>query len=471
MNAIRPKSITHALVTDRVATYAPTRLAEALEFAQSDLVTGAPSKLTPDQARTLNLAPWCYHASAPDSLHRRVLATDFSRAWHLQMARDRALADLFTAWDAAGVRWAAFKGWAFALTVYPHPALRYSGDVDLIVDPDQATLARRHVPSDWHLVEPHLPTCDIAMYLIHSRLGLLVEVHHSLVPNLMMGEHHSRRITQAMLDDSRPRPTSAGCALPTLRTLQPSDLVLSLVMNRSWSADAWRPKVHDYLDLLNARLHAGVEAEHVAKRAAELRVARTWKRFLLRCDPYRSHLDLLTPRLHPTRHAWLNEFAIWPDKASPRLRALSRRAGRAPGVLARALRVLPTLLGVLRDLRRQTSPQAVAAQPAGPPMASIPPWQAQQAVAWCCRLSRAGRNILPAGPCVIESLTLFRALQRMGHEADWVLGHRPEPGQAPVGHAWVECQDRYALGLDAPARHSVYVQAYRQRGQPSRPSP
>lgn len=437
-----------------------SELGRALAAASMDLPAGHPATLTIEQARMLCLGPWCYWSAQAGSPWRHGLAADFAHEWQRQERRAAALIPLFRAWDALGVAVYAFKGLAMAWAVYPHPAARYAGDVDLLISPEDALRARQVSVPGWELVESTGLTCDIAFYLFCRELGLLVEVHDNLAPNACLGVSRSRDLTQKMIGAARCSfKLTAGHAAVDVRTLDPADLVLAMVINRSWSSDAWRSKPHDYLDIHYGQQKWGVTADRLQQRANDLGLGSTWLHFSRDCNPFTGRLDLVSPRLSPWRRL-RKHLAIWSGGVPPYVRTSCLRLGRGPALFFRSIRTMPAIAGVLRDLRAHPAPQVVAAKLKVRDQGGHRrwrPWQAEQAVRWAIRMLGPLSRLTSAGPCVVQSLALYRLLQADGHACEWFLGYRPGESGLPVGHAWVDCPGGHAFGL----AHGLKNQQYR----------
>ncbi len=445
----------------------PSTTHAALAAAAQDLLRGQPQAMTPAQARLLNLAAWGYFTAPPGSAHRAELAADFAAQWQRQRERASVLAPLFDAWRALGVQAVAFKGLALAWAAYPHPALRFAGDVDVLIDPAQAASARQVAVPGWRVVQAGEPKADLACILFHERSRLMVEVHTCIVPAHCSGRRHGDRVTRAMLDAAvPPPPVPPGHEAPPAawHMLAPVDLALALALNRAWSTDAWRHKPHDYLDLQHLADRHGATEAAVAARARELGLGRTWTLFTEHCSPQARRFDPVATRR--TRwQRWRKDWSTWHGGLPPRLRGqLQLTLHRLPA-LGRTLRAMPVLAGVLAALRAHPTPADVASRPvrARPAGQAWPVWKVEQAARRAHDiLGPLCRKLSDAGPCVVESLTLHRLLQHHGHDARWCLGYRQADGHgSPIAHAWVELPDPYALGIEYTLRSAQYRPAYR----------
>lgn len=457
-------------------------LRAALAAASHDMVRGAPERLSVDQARLLQLGAWCYHTAAPGSPHRQQLALDFARDWQQHQQRATVVLPLLQAWQRAGIRAVVFKGFALAWGVYPHPALRFCGDADVLLSRADAQRALQLPVPGWHLiVQPPLGDQRAAFLAYHPASGHTVDVQHDLLPAHGLRRWPGCSLTTRMLADADlhiPVATGAGgagspggaggrAAGASMLALRPDDLLLALAINRCWGADAFRNKPHDYQDLALTIQRHGLQADALAQRARQLGVLPLWQAFLRHCNPFTRHFDLIATRDHRLQRL-RNQLCPAPQGLPMTWGKVLQRGRRSVRVLHRAAQALPTALGVLRDLRRYPTPSAAsAAAPAAPARRATPwqPWQAEQAAGWALRLLAPLARRTDAGPCVQQSLTVLRLLQKHGHAANWCLGYRPAVGNAPVAHAWVETADPYAFGLEAHL-HNTRYQVVLRNGPP-----
>lgn len=418
-----------------------------LHAAAADVVSDLPQRMSASDARALGLAAWSFHQARSGSVFRAELARDFFDAWMTFRKRMAVLAPLLHAWRAAGLGVCAFKGLAVAATAYPHPAMRHYTDIDLVIDQADAFAARQCVDGGWDVVTQRLNS-DIAFYLVHRETGTLVEVHNCLVPMQRMGRHRSASFTRAMLVDAVEVDVSWEPEVSTpLRVLAPVDLMLAMIVNRSWSSDAWRHKPHDYLDMVHLSRQAGVDLGQLRARARDLGAGRTVEQFLLTCDPWRGRFDLASARRSRWQR-WKRDLALLPTSVPPRAVHLYERACHAPGVLWRMAQALPIVWAVSRELSRGVPPAQASQTRIDAGRKAWVPWHVDQAVSWARWLLRPALPDHLAGPCVLHSLSVFRLVRSMGMPAVWQLGHARLADGSLSAHAWVRLPDRYAFGVD-----------------------
>src|SRR5690606_22166076 len=72
-------------------------------------------------------------------------------------------------------------------------------------------------------------------------------------------------------------------------------LLVGLMAGRSWSGDRYVLRPHDVLDMKYLMQRGAIDKEALMERAAELRLVKTARLFLSRCDPDTGTLDLRTP--------------------------------------------------------------------------------------------------------------------------------------------------------------------------------
>lgn len=251
-----------------------------------------------------------------------------------------ALQRLFAAWNAAGITPLLFKGFYLAEFIYPLPAARSYGDVDVLIAETQgklaALLARQqgwlelwstcHPPTMLSLHDASYCGHELVQ-LYHPELGVQLDVHRRILHNLhnqLSEVSQQERITAQALAASRPQRWGGV----TIATLAPVDsLLVGLVLNRCWSGDGWALRPHDYLDfqLLQARFKLTRTA--LEQRAAELGCRRTLACFLTRCNPLEARLTLTPP-------------GFWRRQVY-HLRILAERRHRGVAALKAGLRELP----------------------------------------------------------------------------------------------------------------------------------
>lgn len=336
--------------------------AAALRYLERFLVgdEGAGFDLHALEAR--GLAAFAYgRAQAASGDGAPVGATEARLRMAYVMARARhaivrkATRDLLAAWHDAGIETLITKGFALAEYVYPDPAWRFYSDVDVAIAPVHLERAAQLAPDHgWNVVwragaEVGVNSRRGGAYQGHELLTLFhpatdvnMDVHRRLVhnnDNRLARWAKQEAITRAAWRASRPNRLDG---VP-VRLLDPRDAALiGLVLNRSWSSDAFALRVHDYLDLRFLAERAGVTRAVLEERASELGCERTLALFLERCDPYRRHLDL-TP---PNRNQRLRWDAVLASERGHRgAERLVLDLTRAPAQALDVLRELPHVAG------------------------------------------------------------------------------------------------------------------------------
>jgi hypothetical protein len=138
------------------------------------------------------------------------IAEPLHRAWLLEVGRDRLRDEMVAALTAAavakGVEVMIYKGWA-AARFYPEPGLRPSGDIDVIVEPDDARAAEE--------IAATVP-------------GIALDIHRSPPPGVGTSRDLLARADQITVD-------GAAIAVPG-----PADHVLMSAWHM-FKHGAWRP--------------------------------------------------------------------------------------------------------------------------------------------------------------------------------------------------------------------------------------
>ena len=284
----------------------------------------------------------------------------------------RIVADLITAWHDAGYDSLILKGFYLAEFVYPSPTWRPYSDVDIALrgragtDPATTAMAAADIAVEhgWELLwrfgeEPSVHSHHDADYnghelllLRHAALGIGLDVHRRLV--------HSNVTSWRVDAKSEELTTRVWAAAQPLRLLDaeafaPSftdSLLVGLIAGRSWSGDRYVLRPHDVLDMKYLMQRGQVDKEALLERAAELRMVRTARLFLRRCDPVAGTLDLRTPtavetfwydtylmseRGHRGLQRFGNDLATFPARVSailgelPHVRRLTHASGQDPG--------------------------------------------------------------------------------------------------------------------------------------------
>jgi len=403
---------------------------------EADLLAGCAQHISLAQARCTHLAAWAYYTAAPGSPLRRDCAADFAADWKRFQAIHSKLEILIAGWSAAAIEAIAFKGFPLALLFYPHPALRFFGDVDLYLRPQDVARALQLLPAGWTFVP--IPQGIAATHgigaLYSDDLQLTVDLHSSLLPRVAGNDTPSRWLGAKVWAASQPHALGRGL----IRIPSPTDLILvGLAINRGLGGDHWRPKAHDYLDISYLHQKTGITESEIEQRARALGFLHTWRAYARACDPYRKKLHLIAPR-RSAGYRLLRDLQSMFDAHSTFPRLLFARLGRAPAFVRDICRTLPTMLRVIRDSRLHGGPTQIVNTQPWPRARGLAPWQIALGVNRAQRLLAPLLRRVAAGPCVIRSITAYRLLAAEGHRPEWVCGFRARDGAQALGHAWVE---------------------------------
>jgi hypothetical protein len=126
------------------------------------------------------------HVAIPASVKEQLQARTMQHK-HANRVRARVLAEILTAFQAAGIEILVLKGAALAYVLYPEPGLRSMHDVDVLVSRSQARQAQAllaelgfNALSPGDVLPPkHLPTAQRRV----EGLPVSIEIHHNLYPD------------------------------------------------------------------------------------------------------------------------------------------------------------------------------------------------------------------------------------------------------------------------------------------------
>jgi Uncharacterised nucleotidyltransferase/Transglutaminase-like superfamily len=415
------------------------------------LVRGERAGLTGNDLRRANLAGFAYTALPVDDPLRAELRPDFVSA-ALRHAEIKAyLLPLLEACQQEGLRVVLFKGFPQAEFLYDAPAMRFYGDVDMLIRAeDTARIVEIALSLGWTLqyTAEILPVIFTHPSVLISPGGVaLLELQSTVLQSY---NPTSRRLTKAVFESS----DAVALDGASVRVLEPTDALLVMYLNRAWG-DFWGRKVHDYPDAKNLIEKRGVTQKALQARAAELGLGRVLRLAMESCDPWREKLHL--GRMSRARvWSWgLRAFPSWGAMALQQFTARVR-------LLPLAARFVMKALGLLREadnalghhsdlndvLRSLTPPPAAPGDEAQLPALTL---YTTIGLRWALRLQRRS-----ARSCVPRSLALYRALRLQGYEVSFVSGvERHGNARQLEGHAWVEWQGRPLAGTGdeaAPAR-------------------
>ena len=353
-----------------------------------------------------------------------------------------------------------------ARAVYQHPAARFCGDSDLLLSVEDAKRVRGQEVPGWKLYDPlrHWGDERRPYTLFHPKSRTSIDVHVSLLAQFGLSKAFCERFSEGVRSAaSLEFRLGSHAEAISVKVPAATDLLMVLAANRGWG-DGWRHKPHDYLDMALTIKRFGLTRDQLEQRSNELGMRTTWLQFLQHCNPFERHFDLTRTQFDRAMRL-RKSFVGVSGGLPPPIRSGLLRARRAAPALCRVARVIPTLLGVLSDLRHFPTPTEASESMRNVASTSSarawPLWQVEQAARWACRLTKPVVDQSGAGPCVVQSLTLFRLMQKHGHPCQWVLGYRVADGAAPVGHAWVEAQDPLAFGLGSYINNQRFKPVYR----------
>jgi hypothetical protein len=412
-----------------------------------------PDLLTLRQHR---LAPYAYRLLPPHHPDKTRLRPDMLTAAAHHEKMKRTLVPLLRLWANAGIEVLLFKGFYLAEFVYNTPALRFYGDVDMLIDPKHAATAEQlAADAGWRVVfsagRSLTPYIHELLHLRSPDGGVFVEVHRRVLQNYMPAFHSTQtRLTAAAWQ---------GAGKTSLEdvpvwVLQPSDAVLlGLVLNRFWSEDNYHLHARDYLDMHTLLHHFNLDEAHLRQRAKYLHCTRTFDQFWRRCNPLAGHVDLSTPN-YWQRQRW--NVATSVERPYPTLERYLAKALRLPGLIRDISRQMPLLLRVLRTLKRTDDVNAVLEQLDVPVSESqdIPLKTRQQivrGVKWGLTLLR----VRPGANCLPRTLAIYVALRKRGANAMFCSGFRRHKGTLE-GHAWVELNGFVLDELHEPLNPQLY---------------
>ena len=147
---------------------------------------------SPAQAEAHGLTPLLYthlqavDVSVPATIKQQLQARTMQHS-HAIRVRAKALAEILTAFQFAGIEALVLKGAALAHLVYPEPGLRPMRDLDLLVSPSQARQAQTLLGELGFNAPPPGDTLPAKHLLAAKRwsegMQVTVELHHNLYAN------------------------------------------------------------------------------------------------------------------------------------------------------------------------------------------------------------------------------------------------------------------------------------------------
>ncbi|WP_027481677.1 lasso peptide biosynthesis B2 protein [Deinococcus pimensis] len=414
----------------------------------------------PEVIRRARLGAYVYARLPAGTEGRDVFRRDYLSGLAQHHARRAELVELLRVWHASGIEVLLFKGFALAEWVYRDPGQRPSQDVDVLVRPGDErralSLARE---AGWrvgwdveHSVEPHKHE---VFKLLSPKGYVAIDAHRRVLHSHTRFHRQQARITGRVWEASVPVDWQGA----RVRLPSPEDtVVVGLALQRGWG-DHWRVRPHDYADFEAVIARYGVTSEALDARARELGVARSWRLFRDRCDPFWKNLSLAAP-------TFLGLQAL-------RWRVLPERPVFWERPLAEGLKRATATVDVLRELPGVLRVNHLLKEP-------LPLDELMTRVdALCPRRGKGGGStgyvvrgvhhslkflrIRQGGDCLPRALAIYAALRRRGDSPTFCSGVRIEDGQVE-SHAWIELDgkpvvDWYELPNGSPYKLNFAWQA------------
>lgn len=350
--------------------------------------------------------------------------------------------ELVRAWNAAGIVPMLFKGFMMAEFVYDLSAIRFYGDVDMIVKESEAARAAKiasKLPGwveTWNRTDTVLPNVHEESHLFTTDHSVRLDLHRFALHTFTSAKN-AQRLTNEMWSTSS-QVTWEGCqvALPAAEDAA----LLGIVLSRMWD-ESPGVKPHDVLDFRALSKKWGLSREALISRAEHFGLKKPLEAFLALCDPWEQKLDYKVLSQEKLR-IWRNSF--------PTAWQLEWRFAR----FDRLVRAIPTLLDVATQysnvlrvkklLRQKTDLFEIVATNEPSPRA-----QPNKTLKHLERIMRGIHwTLFLTGPrtdaCVPRSLAVYNALKAEGHDVVFVSGVRRNNGKLE-GHAWVELN---GIGLE-----------------------
>jgi hypothetical protein len=403
-----------------------------VQEVEHDLLAGKASRMSARTARNWRLAPWAYYTAAPDSALRRECGADFADAWRRVLRIQSRFAELLAAWNAAGIDVTVFKGFALAHLSYPHPALRHFGDIDAYLPPGEMARALEAMPAGWRVLPnlgaagPHGP-----VNLRSPCNELEIDLHRSFFkPNHATSPHHEAA-TRLLLENR----IAIDCGACGIRSLAPVDLALiGLAVNRGYGADRWRPKSHDYLDLLYLHQRQGLSEDAIRSRAEQLGLRRTWRAYARSCNPQFKVLRLARTWRSFAYRAW-NDASILAERREMPLIVV--RLLHTLAALRDVLIVMPTLLALINRARDTSSAEELLRLDLPMPSRKRK-YNLMRGVGRGLQLLRPLTRRQGHSGNLLRSIAAYRLLHWQGLPVVWVCGTSVSEDRAPEEYAWLE---------------------------------
>ncbi|MGH9884141.1 MAG: nucleotidyltransferase family protein, partial [bacterium] len=366
--------------------------------------------------RAAKLGAYAYTALPADHPDRAQFRTEYVAAFGRHEHLKSELRPLLREWRAHGVDVLLFKGFQLSEFVCPRPGARFHGDVDLLLLPGQVDRAE-HIAIQMGWRSARAPVWILNQNhnaLSLERGGVRIDVHCQVLHVVLPWYRAQRRITAMVWKQSRVRPWGGF----DIREPSPVDMLLvGLVLQRCWGAEAWQLKPHDVIDFKNISGRLGVTRQALSERARQLRCERTLVAFLDRCDPELGRLDL-SP-IPPSQRRRLNRVAFTERGLLGPMESTVARAMRAPFAALLALRFAPVVLKVRKSLAREADMRSLLdelSDTVATRASTLPRALVVAGVRWAHWLVGSGAF----GVCLVRALATFVALRERGWPVDFV---------------------------------------------------
>jgi len=248
------------------------------------LLTGSPPEPGTDWEAVINLAqrhnvsPFLYHILRPHRdripvVAHQTLQTLYYYAVARSLYRERQLREALDVLEAVGVPVVLLKGAAVAYTVYPDPALRTMGDLDLWIPREQLEQARSALQRLGYTLHSkrNRPLALHDAYLGETQLLSndptrgLIELHWNVFPGEWL--RHA-----ACIDEATLRERSVPLEGMAARRLASEDMVLNTCLHLVINHQLGVGSIRSMLDLYLIQSRLAPNWEEIARRAQEWHV-------------------------------------------------------------------------------------------------------------------------------------------------------------------------------------------------------
>ncbi len=389
--------------------------------------------------RAANLGAYAYTHLPDNHIAKAELRIDHLGFSSRHTRFRQQLLPLVSAWQEKGIEIAFLKGFRFAEFEYTHPSERFYGDVDVLIEPENAS-AMKAIAQElgWVVLydSPDFDSTTSHAAVLKSPDGLVSLELHGVV--LQSTNVFSQNLAKAFWDSSSTI-TWEGLQI---RQLTPVDAVLCMYLNRAWG-DYYGRKFHDILDVRVMIQKYGLTREELLTRARELRLELALRVAMRTCDPWNNILRL---GRRSKLEVWWDALCAFPNWRAFAWDLFWLRLKKAPVLLTDVLEGWQLVRLAKKHLAKETDLNLILEQFTPSPSPSLQPIEIrslrlERGVRWALRLTNQHINA-----CVPRSLALFHALRREGLEVSFVSGVRRN-GAKLEGHAWLELNGKPLAGL------------------------